>query len=131
MNFSLTDVGKKVSFSVHPATIMQGSYVGAKLLSVGSADSFPKYGPAAMHDNVFSSVPGIPQKYDSYLYYELQQANGQKVLIGDPWIITSTVSRATTGSLTITVLNAGAVDVAPCTKLLGAGNYDITVVVNP
>lgn len=131
MNFSLLDIGKKVSFDIYPAQIMQGSYVGVKLLLIGSADSFPQYGPAAMHDNVYSSVPNIPSLYSDYLYYEFQQSNGQKFLIGDPWIKASSVQRSTTGSLTVTVYNAGAADVAGVTRLLSSGNYTIAVVVNP
>ena len=131
MNFSLTDVGKKVSFNIYPAQIMAGSYVGATLLSIGAAASYPKYGPAAMYDNVFSSVPNIPALYTDFLYYEFQLTNGQIVLIGDPWIIPTTVQRSTTGTLTITIYNAGPADVQNVSKLLRAGLYDIAVVVNP
>ncbi len=130
MNFSLMDVGKKVSFDVYPAQIMQGSFVGVKLLSIGAADSYPQYGPAAMHDNVFSSVPNIPSLFTDYLYYEFQQTNGQRVLVGDSWIVGSTVQRSTLGTLTVTVYNAGAVDLEPVRRLLSAGNYDVAIVVN-
>lgn len=86
-------IGKLLSFTVYPVAILGSSFSNVTVLGLlDAASAFQFIDPAAMHVNVYPTLPvGVTNRYDSYLYAKLKLANGAITCVGLPWIDNSTI----------------------------------------
>lgn len=127
MNFSNDDVGKRVSFDIYGASIIGGDYKNAELLLTGSAAAFTEYSPKNKHDMLYSTLPDPkPQSHTEYLYYLFSLANGRRALVGDAWIIPSSIIRGSSNKLLIEIDGANVSDIGKIKNLLVKEGYKVT-----
>lgn len=127
MSFTTDDYGKVVSFSVRPTGLIPTVFSRVKVLAVLDPDTAIVFieDPAAVHANVFASLPvGTPNSFRGYNYVKLQLANGEVTCLGLPWIDFSTLVVHENATMTITVNNISNSDVEPIRQLLVRNGYN-------
>ncbi len=132
MSITTNDHGRIVNFSVYPSAILGSDFTNAKVLCVIDADTASAFMDVqAMHANVAATLPAgfnHPGAYNTYNYVRLQLAGGQRVVIGLPWIIESTIEWQENLKYVIEVNNVNAGDLPMLRNaLLANGFNDITI----
>lgn len=125
MALTSEDLGKRVSFQIHPSLVIPNNFVGVTVVSIGHAAAFPEFNPASIHANVFSAVPNIPENYTDYNYAKVQFANGSFALVGLPWIVAGSVIQDGSQHLMVRINNRTASDVINLRRLLRSAGYDV------
>jgi hypothetical protein len=116
-----------VSFTVYPTAVLNSKFSNVKVLGVIDSSMARDLGTGVdeLHANVFSSLPvGTPNDPDAYLYVRIEFPNGQRQILGLPWIKESSIVVSN-----YTVINAKISGVQPADwdqilALLGANGYN-------
>jgi hypothetical protein len=103
------DIGDTIDFQVYPAALYGSAFKNMQVTDVVSAPTtiLWKFVAAVEHAKVLSDagvpVGQVPQSFDSYQYVVLKPPTaqgvtdtGQRVVIGLPWIIASSISVSST-----------------------------------
>lgn len=89
------EYGDIISFDVYPANIIGNNFKQVKLVSLVDVKMASMLGtdPFVLHKQVYSHVPTgqMPSSATDYLYAVVEFANGQRSVIGVPWINLSTL----------------------------------------
>lgn len=83
-----------VSFSVYPTAVLNSKFQNVVILGILDSTTARDLGTAVdeLHANVFNSLPaGTPNDPDAYMYVRIQFANGQRQILGIPWIKESSI----------------------------------------
>lgn len=118
-------IGNKVSFELWPATIIGTRFNNAVVKGTFTYDVASSFTDvAAQHANVFSTLPnGTPNDPAQYEYVMVQLENGQKEVLGIPWIKESTIELQTTNSLLVTFTNITPLDLSRLKNVHAANGF--------
>lgn len=102
-------VGSIVSFNLYPTAVLGASVSNAKVV-VPAMDSSIAVSLGvdiqAIHANVYDTLPAsTPNDPTQYPWVGLLLSNGQRLFIGLPYIVDSTLVVASTSNITFTVEN--------------------------
>lgn len=123
-----THIGKVVSFDVRASGVLgTGTYRRVKVLGILDHESAMAYrNVASVHANVYPSLPtGTPDDHTSYLYVKVQFENGEKTVVGMPWIETGTLTIHDSQTLTVEIQQSGASDIPKLRRALVANGFDV------
>lgn len=79
---------KVYSFETHAPAILSTSYQRVTVTSILDEETARKFIPThELHAALFRYLPkGTPNDPTAYDYYQLKTADGQTIVIGEPWI---------------------------------------------
>ena len=107
MNITTDHLLTTVNLRVYPTALIGNNFTGCKILAIMDADSAGKTGlinPPAMHSQVYPTLPAenlTPNDYEAYMYVKIQLMDGSYTVIGDPWIVPSSITDTGTGTITM------------------------------
>lgn len=104
---AITDVniGQRFSFQVYPTAIIGNTFTDVIMEGIISADVARAYGidVDSLHANVYPTLPaGVPNDPRQYSWVMVRQANGERTVLGVPWIRQETIVLSTGRTLTLT-----------------------------
>lgn len=108
MNIDFDLLNTTIDFQVYPSSIIGDNFKGCKVvdnLSHSTASQLGLISPPAMHSQVYHTLPPelqVADDYTSYRYLKVQLADGSFTIIGDPWIIASSIKTSGTGKIIMT-----------------------------
>lgn len=107
MNITTDLLQSSINFRVYAQALIGTNFVGCKVVSILDAETATQTGlinAAYMHSQVYPTIPTeaqVADDYTSYTYVKLILANGTPAIVGDAWIIPSSISEAGTGKITM------------------------------
>ena len=119
------DIGKVVSFSVYPVSLLGTGFQRVTILGILDYESAQQYiNPAVMSVNVYPSLPqGTITDYTKYQYLKVKLANDTNTCVAIEWIDTSTYVVHHGVNITFTLNDAVASDVDKVRMILAANGY--------
>lgn len=108
VNRSDLNIGDVVSFSIYGNGIVADISEGT-IVSFSSGDILRNAaGAAANHANLYPVLPNLdsdptPNDYTKYQYLVIRTTDGSVVEIGDPWIVSNTISRMVRATARVTI----------------------------
>lgn len=115
-----------ISFTLYPYSLIPTQYTQCKIVSVLDIDSAKMYiDPIALHANVYPTLPNghAPDDPSQYLYLKIKHTNDSYSVIGQPWVIESSIEKHSSLTLTITIEDANTDDVTHINEILSANGY--------
>lgn len=102
---NLFEVGKAYTFSVYPSNIIENVFDYAVCTATFSSDIAQHYlDITAIHAQVYSYLPsGTPDSAFLYNYVQFQLRDGSRVVLGIPWINTSTITVSDAQMITVNI----------------------------
>lgn len=126
----LFNIGDTISFDVYPATILGSAFKDVKVLGVVDADLAVSigYDVISKHANVYPTLPEgeVEDNPRSYQYLLIQFMNGNRDVVGLPWIDRDTVTRRTTTKVVIEIDGAGSADIPIMIEAMAENGYKVT-----
>lgn len=124
-------VGKVVSFSLYAPSVLGEGYTNVKVVGAVSADIAKTYADIiTQHTQVYPSLPpGTVDNFRAYEYLLIENANGNIVPIGFPWVQgTPTESTSSLVTFSFMNLNAGQIrDLELIVRSNGYSDYSVNV----
>ena len=91
MSYEFLKAGNSVIFNTK-TTVIKTSFYGVEVLGVVGADIANTIKDVkSLHLQVKPYIPGIPTSYTDYNYVIVKLANGQKEVVGLPWIVEGSI----------------------------------------
>lgn len=122
-------VGKVVSFVLYAPSVLGDGYTNVKVVGAVSADIAKTYADIiTQHAHVYPSLPpGTVDNFRSYEYLLIENANGNIVPIGFPWIQGEPVE-SDSSLVTFTFTNLSAAQIRDLELIVRSNGYnDYTV----
>jgi hypothetical protein len=97
-------LNQRLSFDTAAPGILGSSRSGARLVAVldySTASAFADV--QAKHAQVKNVVPDIPAQAGKYLYGKFTYPDGSSEILGEPWIVASSIRAVVTRTLLITI----------------------------
>lgn len=95
---------QKLSFDMAAPSVLGASRSGAILMEMLTSETATFYRDvAAMHARVKQVIPDLPALASSYDYGRFKFADGSIEILGEPWIVASSIRAVNTTKLIITV----------------------------
>jgi hypothetical protein len=126
-------VGKVISFSLYAPAILGDGYTNVKVIGAVTADIAKTFADIiTQHAQVYPSIPpGTVDNYRAYDYLLIENANGNTVPIGFPWI-QGTPTESESSITTFTFVNLSAMQVRDLELIVRSNGYsDYSVKVEP
>lgn len=125
-NLTSDDIGKIVSFTVYPSSIIGTLFEKVTVLAILDAESaFQFIDPISLHANVYPTLPlGTPNNYRSYAYAKVKLLDGQVTCVGLPWINEASIEIHTNTTFRFTINNRPAGDYQRVRNLLLLNGFD-------
>lgn len=117
-------------FTTFAPTIL-GTFRGVRVKGIIDHQlAFNFIDPAAMHANVYSSLPQdqVPDDFRKYSYLVLTMPNDQKTAVGLPWIERSSVEKRGRGKATIVIDDVASSDLSKVQKALSSNGFKVSSV---
>lgn len=90
--------GNRVTFQVYGSSILGNNFRNVQVLAICHADDTRQYNydPIAQHHTLYSHLPkevqaATPDRYNAYPYLVFGMPNGQRKVIGRPFIVDSSI----------------------------------------
>lgn len=116
-------IGQRFSFQVYPTAIIGNTFADVIMEGFISADIARAYNfdIYSMHANVYPTLPaGTPNDPTQYSYIMIRLANGERQIIGTPWIRQDTIAISTGGTFQLTFSNKTQLDLERALTALSA-----------
>lgn len=125
-------IGKVVTFQVYPDYILGMSFNRCKVLGLLDAETARLLTDiASLSTAALPSLPvGTPSDYRNYVYVKVKLANGNDVVVAQPWIKGDTLKIHEDVSCTLKVDRISADDVQRIVNILKSYNYNYVTVVS-
>lgn len=125
-------IGQRFSFQVYPTAIIGNAFADVVMEGIISADIARAYNfdIYSMHSNVYPTLPaGTPNDPTQYSYIMVKMANGERQIVGIPWIRQDSITISTGGTIQLIFSNKTALDLERIQAALSA-NGQMPDVVN-
>jgi hypothetical protein len=121
-------IGDTVDFQLHTNSALPLKYLGVKVLAVLDLGTARLFSPVeSYHTSIYPTLPeGTPNDANDYLYFKLQQMNGEVVCIGQPWVREETLAVAGRSTLQVTIDNVTVEDIPKVVEALSSNGYTVS-----
>lgn len=122
---SSENIGMLVSFNLHPSNIIRDRFEGVEVMGVFGFEVARQLSDVStMHYNVYSTLPAnTPNDPSAYNYVQVRYPNGNKTVLGLPWINESTIDVSTAVTYKIEVFDCTMADSEELSRILTANNF--------
>lgn len=119
-------IGKKYSFDVWPTAILGTGFKNVSILALLDYETAISFSDIeATHVNVFPHLPaGTPNRPGDFQYLLIRVDNGDKVIIGIPWINGESVIEVASLKINVVIEDVDANDLEGVRACLSQNGYD-------
>lgn len=123
-------IGSIYTFNTLAPGILQATVKNAKLTSILDYETAKMYINAdLMFRQIYPALPaGTPDHPESCVYYRFTSESGEKIVLADQWVDTTTVENVKNINFQVTVTNGSLADITNVKNMmnaLGFTNYSI------
>lgn len=101
MSYELLQTGNKVNFNIK-TNIIKSTFRGVTVQGIVTADVAQQISDVkSLHKQVKPYITGLPDGHDDYNYVIVKMDNGQRVVVGKPWIEATSITLSSRRAYTL------------------------------